>query len=172
MDALDLGRLVFELSVQLNRSAGRTARRTVDWVITESGSNEAWDESGTVVAVADHAARVSASWLAEACETTAMFQPLGSSQLAVTSNIPSNSPRFIVRIESTPRTRADIACVSRAHRRIGRCLRRGGGFWSTLAGGALRINAGLPVSKPSYPASVSPMTIPSSVILNARRSLL
>jgi len=57
-----------------------------------------------------------------------------------------------------------------AHRRVGRCPRRG--FWSTVSDGALGINPGLPVSKPSYPPSVSPITIPCSVISNVRRSLL
>jgi hypothetical protein len=60
--------------------------------------------------------------------------------------------------------------VGHAHRRVGRYPRRG--FWSTVADGALGINPGLPVSKPSYPASVSPITIPCSVISNVRRSLL
>ena len=67
---------------------------------------------------------------------------------------------------------ADVCRVSRTHRRVGCRPRRRRGFWPSVSDEPLGIDSGLPVSKPSYPPSVSPMTIPSSVISNLRRFLL
>jgi hypothetical protein len=70
------------------------------------------------------------------------------------------------------RARVPASKPSHTHRRVSRCPRRRRGFWPSVSDAALGINSGLPVSKPSYPPSVSPMTIPCSVISNVRRSLL